>query len=186
MAARPSNQEHRVRLTVNGVPREIVHGDEPLLWVLRDELGLTGTHYGCGLGVCGCCTVLIDGEVARSCQVRADRVAGREIVTLEGLAGRDAEGEIEDLHPVQEAFLENPLQCGWCLPGHVLTAVALLERTPRPTAAEIDASATANLCRCGGYNSIRRAVARAAELSAQARAAELSAQARAAEPAGER
>jgi len=105
---------------------------------------------------------------------------------LEGLATRDAQGAVTDLHPVQEAFLENPLQCGWCLPGHVLTAVALLERTPRPTAAEIDAGATANLCRCGGYNSIRRAVARAAELSAVARAAELSAVARADEPAGER
>ena len=175
-----------MRLTVNGVPREIEHGDEPLLWVLRDELGLTGTHYGCGVGVCGCCTVLLDGDVSRSCQVRADSAADREVVTLEGLATRDAQGAVTDLHPVQEAFLENPLQCGWCLPGHVLTAVALLERTPRPTAAEIDAGATANLCRCGGYNSIRRAVARAAELSAVARAAELSAVARADVPAGER
>jgi len=166
-----------VRLTVNGVTREIEHGEEPLLWVLRDELGLTGTHYGCGVGVCGCCTVLVDGAVTRSCQVRADSVAGRDVVTLEGLATRDAEGEVTELHPVQAALLETPLQCGWCLPGHVLTAVALLDSNPRPTAAEIDASATANLCRCGGYNSIRRAVARAAELSAVASAAE---------PAGER
>lgn len=155
-----------MRLTVNGVTREVEHGDEPLVWVLRDELGLTGTHYGCGVGVCGCCTVLVDGEVTRSCQVRADSVAGRAVVTLEGLATRDADGAVADLHPVQEAFLETPLQCGWCLPGHVLTAVALLNRNPRPTASEIDASATANLCRCGGYNSIRRAVARAVELAA--------------------
>lgn len=180
-----------MRLTVNGVDREVEHGDEPLLWVLRDELGLTGTHYGCGIGVCGCCTVLVGGAVTRSCQVSADSVAGRDILTLEGLATRDPAGRVADLHPVQEAFLETPLQCGWCLPGHVLTAVALLNATPEPTAAEIDASATANLCRCGGYNSIRRAVARAAELSAVARAAELRAMARtgeseADEPAGDR
>ncbi|HEY5981504.1 MAG TPA: 2Fe-2S iron-sulfur cluster-binding protein [Microlunatus sp.] len=154
-----------MRLTVNGAEREIEHGDEPLLWVLRDELGLTGTHYGCGIGVCGCCSVLVDGDVTRSCQVRADSLVGREVVTLEGLATRDAAGEVTSLHPVQQAFLETPLQCGWCLPGHVLTAAALLERTPRPTAAEVAASAEANLCRCGGYNSIRRAVARAAELA---------------------
>ena len=126
-----------MRLTVNGVTREIEHGevehgDEPLVWVLRDELGLTGTHYGCGVGVCGCCTVLVDGEVTRSCQVRADSVADREVVTLEGLATRDADGEVTELHPVQEAFLETPLQCGWCLPGHVLTAVALLDRSLAP------------------------------------------------------
>lgn len=158
-----------MRLTVNGVEREIEHSDEPLLWVLRDELGLTGTHYGCGVGVCGCCTVLVDGAVVRSCQVRAESAEGREVVTLEGLATRDADGEVTRLHPVQEAFLETPLQCGWCLPGHVLCAVALLDREPRPTAAAIEASATENLCRCGGYNSIRRAVARAAELAGERR-----------------
>jgi aerobic-type carbon monoxide dehydrogenase small subunit (CoxS/CutS family) len=154
-----------VRLTVNGTQYEIANPREPLLWVLRDELGLTGTHYGCGIGECGCCTVLVDGAVTRSCQVSAASVAGRPILTLEGLAARDDAGEVAALHPVQEAFLETPLQCGWCLPGHVLTAVALLERNPQPTAAEIDASADQNLCRCGGYNSIRRAVARAAELA---------------------
>lgn len=167
-----------MRLTVNGVPREIEHGDEPLLWVLRDELGLTGTHYGCGVGACGCCTVLVDGAATRSCQVRTTDVAGREVVTLEGIATRDDDGAVTTLHPVQQAFLETPLQCGWCLPGHVLTAVALLRRTPDPTADEIDASATVNLCRCGGYNSIRRAVARAAELTAAGRDAT--------DPAGER
>lgn len=154
-----------MRLTVNGTEHEVVHADEPLLWVLRDELGLTGTHYGCGIGVCGCCTVLVAGAPTRSCQVTASDVAGRPIRTLEGLAARDASGAVTALHPVQEAFLEIPLQCGWCLPGHVLTAVALLEDNPHPSDAQIETSADANLCRCGGYNSIRRAVARAAELA---------------------
>ena len=128
--------------------------------------------------------MLVDGKVQElpgACRQRGRSPGGH----LEALATRDAQGDVADLHPVQEAFLETPLQCGWCLPGHVLTAVALLDRNPRPTAAEIDASATANLCRCGGYNSIRRAVARAAELSAVARAAELSAMARVAEPTGD-
>lgn len=152
-------------LSVNGAAYQIRHPEEPLLWVLRDELGLTGTHYGCGIGVCGCCTVLVVGEVVRSCQVSAASVAGRPVLTLEGLAERDATGTVTALHPVQQAFTEAPLQCGWCLPGHVLCAVALLERTPQPTAAQIEASAAQNLCRCGGYNTIRRAVARAAELA---------------------
>lgn len=154
-----------MRLLVNGQYHSIEHGDEPLLWVLRDELGLTGTRYGCGIGVCGCCTVLLAGEPTRSCQITAAAVGERPIVTLEGLAERDAAGEVVALHPVQQAFVENPLQCGWCLPGHVLTAVALLRRDPDPDAATIAEAAAPNLCRCGGYNTIKAAVARAAELA---------------------
>ncbi|HEY5821813.1 MAG TPA: (2Fe-2S)-binding protein [Propionibacteriaceae bacterium] len=153
-----------MQLDVNGRSYPVVHPEEPLLWVLRDELGLTGTHYGCGIGVCGCCTVLVDGEATRSCQTPASGVEGRKVTTLEGLAGRGKDGQVE-LHPVQEAFLETPLQCGWCLPGHILCAVQLLRENQRPTAAEIEQSAERNLCRCGGYNTIRTAVARAAELA---------------------
>jgi aerobic-type carbon monoxide dehydrogenase small subunit (CoxS/CutS family) len=156
-----------VRLTVNGAAYTVRHPDELLLWVLRDELGLTGTRYGCGIGVCGCCTVLLDGEPARSCRIRAADVGGAEVTTLEGLAERDADGNVTSLHPVQQAFLDNPLQCGWCLPGHVLTAVALLTDEPDPGVERIAETAEANLCRCGGYNTIKANVARAARQSRQ-------------------
>lgn len=148
-----------MHLSVNGEDVEIERPDEPLLWVLHDELGLNGVRFGCGIGRCGCCTVLVDGEPSRSCQLTAAEVEGRELTTLEGLA------EGEQLHPVQEAFLKNPLQCGWCLPGHVLCAVALLKRTPDPDEAQIEEAAGGNLCRCGGYNSVRANVARAAEIT---------------------
>lgn len=151
-----------MRLTINGERRETEHPDELLLWVLRDELGLVGTRYGCGIGVCGCCTVLLDGDPVRSCTLTAAAVADREVTTLEGLAERDASGAVVALHPVQQALLDTPLQCGWCLPGHVLTAAALLAREPEPTADQIGEAADANLCRCGGYNTIKAAVARAA------------------------
>lgn len=154
-----------MQLLINGKQHSVEHGDEPLLWVLRDELGLTGTHYGCGIGSCGCCTVLVAGEPARSCQITAQSVGDKPIVTMEGLAKRDAAGEVTELHPVQQAFLETPLQCGWCLPGHVLCAVALLARNPDPDEAAIAEAAKPNLCRCGGYNSIKAAVARAAVLA---------------------
>jgi len=157
-----------MQLLINGKPREIEHPDEPLLWVLRDELGLTGTHYGCGIGACGCCTVLVSGEPVRSCQVTAASVGDKPVVTLEGLAQRDAAGEVVALHPVQQAFVETPLQCGWCLPGHVMSAVALLARDPAPDSAAIARAAEPNLCRCGGYNTIKAAVARAAELAREA------------------
>lgn len=148
-----------MRLTVNERGYEVAHPDEPLVWVLRDELGLTGTRFGCGIGLCGCCTVLADGEPIRSCQTTATEVAQRRITTLEGLADGDR------LHPVQQAFFDNPLQCGWCLPGHVLTAAALIAANPAPSEAQIEASAGVNLCRCGGYNTIRTNVARAAQLA---------------------
>lgn len=151
-----------MRVRVNGTAYEIDHPDEPLIWVLRDELGLVGTRYGCGIGSCGCCTVLIDGAPRRSCQLPAGAVGDAEVTTLEGLAERNGDGEVIGLHPVQQALLDTPLQCGWCLPGHVLTAAALLAREPDPSPEQIAESAGANLCRCGGYNTIKAAVARAA------------------------
>ncbi|MEU7823786.1 2Fe-2S iron-sulfur cluster-binding protein [Catellatospora sp. NPDC049133] len=157
-----------MRLLINGRHHDVEHGDEPLLWVLRDELGLTGTRYGCGVGICGCCTVLLAGRPTRSCQITAAEVGERSVVTLEGLAERGPDGQVVALHPVQQAFVETPLQCGWCLPGHVLTAVALLARDPDPDEATIAEAASPNLCRCGGYNTIKAAVARAAELAREA------------------
>ncbi len=139
------------------------YADDQLLWVLRDALGLTGTHYGCGIGKCGACMVLVDDEPTRSCQTNATDVADASIVTLEGLTG-----EGQPLSPIQQAFAEVALQCMWCLPGHLLTARALLAHTPNPTAAEIEESMAENLCRCGGYNQVRRAIARAVELTAVA------------------
>lgn len=148
-----------MELDVNGARRQIAHPDEPLLWALRDELGLNGVRYGCGIGVCGCCTVLLDAEAVRSCQVSAAQAAGRAVTTLEGLA------DGETLHPAQQAYLENPLQCGWCLPGHVMTAVALLSRDADPTPEQIEAEASRNLCRCGGYGAVRENVTRAASIA---------------------
>lgn len=152
-----------MELDVNGTRRTVAHPDEPLLWVLHDELGLNGVRYGCGAGLCGCCTVLADDEPVRSCQVSAQQMRGRAITTLEGLA------EGRELHPVQQAFLENPLQCGWCLPGHVMTAVALLRRTATPATEQIEAESGRNLCRCGGYSAVRENVVRAAEIARERR-----------------
>ncbi|MFK7601318.1 (2Fe-2S)-binding protein [Deinococcus sp. SM5_A1] len=152
-----------MQLQVNGKTRQVQREDELLLWVLRDELGLTGTHYGCGIGICGSCTVLVDGQVTRSCLTPVASVDGKAVTTLEGLAKTGRDGAVT-LHPVQQAFVENPLQCGWCLPGHVMSAVALLNANPAPTPEQIDDSAGINLCRCGGYNKVRKAVVRAAEL----------------------
>jgi aerobic-type carbon monoxide dehydrogenase small subunit (CoxS/CutS family) len=143
-----------------------------LLWALRDELGLTGTHYGCGIGQCGSCSVLIDGTPTRSCQTPSELATGTSIVTIEGLAkpvnnasGRVASlQEAESLHHLQRAFLEFPLQCMWCLPGHLMSGVALLAANPSPTTSDIEVAIANNLCRCGGYNQIRKAFARAAAL----------------------
>jgi aerobic-type carbon monoxide dehydrogenase small subunit (CoxS/CutS family) len=135
--------------------------DDALVWTLRDELGLTGTHYGCGIGKCGSCMVLVDNAPTRSCQTPTETVANQVITTIEGLA-RTTNG-VTTLDYVQQAFIEFPLQCMWCLPGHIMTAVALLETNRNPTSAQIDEAMKENLCRCGGYNQIRKAVARAAE-----------------------
>lgn len=144
-------------LTVNGVAQGVEADPEmPLLWVLRDLLNLTGTKFGCGIGLCGACNVLIDGAVARSCGVPASAGAGRAITTIEGLAS-------DGSHPVQQAWLaEAVAQCGYCQAGQIITAVALLNTTPQPTDAEIDAAFAGNLCRCGTYLRIRRAIHRAA------------------------
>jgi aerobic-type carbon monoxide dehydrogenase small subunit (CoxS/CutS family) len=149
-----------MNLNINGKPVVVPdpQRDDPLVWVLRDTLGLVGTRYGCGVGVCGSCNVLIDGQVKHSCQTKAGEVSGK-ITTLEGLA----EGSV--LHPVQQAFLENPLQCCWCMSGHIVNAVALLEKIPNPNAAQIDEAMNENYCRCGGYNNIRKNVTRAAEIT---------------------
>ena len=152
-----------MKLTVNKTERDVSddYANDALLWSLRDELGLTGTHYGCGIGKCGSCMVLLDGAPTRSCQTPTDRATGA-ITTIEGLAATAADGTTT-WHVVQEGFLEFPLQCMWCLPGHVMTAVALLDRNPNPTAADIEAAIAENLCRCGGYNQIRKAITSAVE-----------------------
>jgi aerobic-type carbon monoxide dehydrogenase small subunit (CoxS/CutS family) len=146
-----------IRLIVNGAPREIdAPPDTPVLWVLRDELHLTGTKFGCGIGSCGACTVHLDGQAIRSCSVALSAVAGKHVTTIEGLSPR---GE----HPLQRAWVEEDVaQCGYCQPGQIMSAAALLGEHPRPTDAQIDAAMQGNLCRCGTYQRIRRAIHRAA------------------------
>jgi aerobic-type carbon monoxide dehydrogenase small subunit (CoxS/CutS family) len=148
-------------LRVNGVDRPIaLDRDRSLLYVLREELGLTGTKYGCGEGECGACKVLLDGVAVRSCITPVGEAVGRSITTIEGLASGDR------LHPVQEAFLEaGAFQCGFCTPGMIIAAASLLARTPRPTEAEVRAAMDGNLCRCGGYLRILGAIERAARRS---------------------
>jgi aerobic-type carbon monoxide dehydrogenase small subunit (CoxS/CutS family) len=144
----------RVALTVNGAHREVdVDKETRLLSLLRDELDLTGAKYGCGEGQCGACTVLLDGQPTRSCLLPVSSVAGKTVTTIEGL---EEQGR---LHPVQEAFLEKgAAQCGYCTPGMVLEAVALLRRTPGASEAEIAAAMEGHICRCGGYNRIVDAI----------------------------
>jgi isoquinoline 1-oxidoreductase alpha subunit len=140
--------------------------DRPLLWVLRDELGLTGTKYSCGIGVCGSCEVHIDGAIARSCVTPLSEAKGRAIRTIEGLALPDGR-----LHPVQQAFLdEQAPQCGWCMSGQIMRAAAFLETNPHPTEEQIVSVMKDNYCRCGAYGRIKRAVARAANEMAKKRA----------------
>jgi aerobic-type carbon monoxide dehydrogenase small subunit (CoxS/CutS family) len=145
-------------LTINGQRRTIQSDPErPLLWVLRNELDLTGAKYGCGEGQCGACSVLVDGVAHRSCTTPVYTVVGREITTVEGLA------DGERLHPVQQAFIDcDAMQCGYCTGGMVLSAVALLRKSPSPSDAEIKQKLDGNLCRCGTYNRIVEAVHKAA------------------------
>jgi len=152
-----------MKLVVNGKPVEVsVPADTPLLWALREEVGLTGTKYGCGRALCGACTVHVDGAPKRSCVTACGDVADKPIITIEGLAENDV------LHPVQQAWLEeNVPQCGYCQAGQIMTAVALLKARPQPTDDDIDAAMSANLCRCGTYPRIRKAVHRAADLLAK-------------------
>jgi aerobic-type carbon monoxide dehydrogenase small subunit (CoxS/CutS family) len=145
-------------LTVNGTSYEVdVEPETPLLWVIRDTVGLTGTKYGCGIAKCGACTVHVDGQPVKSCNVNAASVAGKEITTIEGLSP-------DNTHPVQIAWQENTVpQCGYCQSGQIMAAAALLARTPQPTDQEIDAAMADNLCRCGTYLSIRKAIHSAAQ-----------------------
>ena len=146
-------------LNVNGKAVTVQSApDTPLLWVLRDELGLTGTKYGCGIAVCGACTVHVDGTAVRSCVTPASAVAGRRVTTIEGLSER---GD----HPVQRAWTEVDVpQCGYCQSGQIMSAAALLARKAAPTDADIDDGMSGNICRCGTYQRIRAAIHRAAAL----------------------
>ncbi|MEL6794449.1 MAG: (2Fe-2S)-binding protein [Pseudomonadota bacterium] len=149
-----------MRLTINGEARDIPADwrDETLLHALREGLGLTGAKFGCGVGQCGACTVIIDGAPRRACLESPRDLEGAEIETIEGLAGGDG------LHPVQSAWLEaRAPQCGYCQAGQIMSAVALLRETPKPTDADIDEAMAGNLCRCGTYRRIRAAIHRAAE-----------------------
>ena len=147
----------RIALAVNGQRRDVeVDPEKPLLWVLRDDLRLTGSKYGCGAGLCGACTVLVEGAAVRSCTLPVGSLAGKSITTIEGLARG------ERLHPVQQAWIdEDVAQCGYCQAGQILSAVALLEKKPRPT--EADMATITNLCRCGTYPRVRRAIVAAAK-----------------------
>jgi aerobic-type carbon monoxide dehydrogenase small subunit (CoxS/CutS family) len=152
-----------VKLNVNGKAQEVAAPpDMPLLWVLRDLMGLTGTKYGCGMAQCGACTVHINGEAVRSCVLPVSEVGTRKVTTIEGLSA-DGGG----LHPVQRAWIEaDVVQCGYCQPGQIMAAAALLKEAPKPTDAEIDGALSASLCRCGTYQRIREAVHLAATMSA--------------------
>ena len=145
-------------LTVNGKQVDVAtEGDATLLWVLREQLKLTGTKYGCGMALCGACTVHVDGKAARSCRVKLSQVQGKSITTIEGLSP-------DGSHPLQRAWLaEQVLQCGYCQSGQIMQAAALLRENPRPTRAQIVQGMNGNLCRCGTYGRIVRAVQRAAK-----------------------
>ena len=160
-----------MRLIINGQAYEVDNSpDRLLLWVLRDELGLTGTKFGCGIGICGSCTVHLDGVPTRACLTTLSAVEGKEVRTIEALAQIDANGQ-NVLHPVQQAFLDvQAPQCGWCMSGQIMTAVALLERNPNPDEEEIRQALDTVYCRCGTYHRVRQAVARASELIARSAA----------------
>ena len=149
-----------LRLNVNGKVRELddAEASTPLLWVLRDTLGLTGTKFGCGVGICGACTVLLDGNPIRSCSTTASTASGRDITTIEGLASEDGE-----LTPVQQAWIDlDVAQCGYCQTGQIMGATALLRSNPTPGDEDIGAAMAGNICRCGTYLRIRNAIKRAA------------------------
>ena len=145
-----------IQLLINNSPHEVeVDPDTPLLWVLRDKLNMTGTKYGCGMALCGACTVHLDGQAVRSCQTAVSSVASKKITTIEGLS-------VDNSHPLQKAWIaEQVPQCGYCQPGQIMSAAALLAKTSRPSDQQIDSAMGGNLCRCGMYQRIRRAIHRA-------------------------
>jgi isoquinoline 1-oxidoreductase alpha subunit len=148
-----------IQLIVNGKPQSVdVPPNMPLLWVLRDTLGMTGTKFGCGMALCGACTVHIEGQATRSCITPVSSVAGKKITTIEGLS-------TDRSHPVQRAWIEVDVpQCGYCQSGQIMSATSLLAQNPKPSDSEIDQAMKGNICRCGTYQRIRQAVHRAAEL----------------------
>ena len=159
-----------ITFVVNGTSRTVdVSPDTPLLWVLRETLELTGTKFGCGMALCGACTVHLEGQPIRSCQTQVSAVAGRTITTIEGLAATGSglaavgSGQAGTLHPVQQAWIaEQVPQCGYCQSGQLMSAAALLARIQKPTDEDIDAAMAGNICRCGTYQRIRAAIHRAA------------------------
>jgi isoquinoline 1-oxidoreductase alpha subunit len=155
-----------IDFTLNGKRQTVdVPPTMPLLWVLRDTIGLTGTKFGCGVGQCGACTVQIEGQPMKSCQTNASAVAGKRVTTIEGLSP-------DRSHPVQRAWMEVDVpQCGYCQSGQIMAAAALLDKTPKPTDADIDTAMQGNICRCATYRSIRKAIHVAADLKAKGGAA---------------
>jgi isoquinoline 1-oxidoreductase alpha subunit len=154
-----------ISLTINGTVHQLdIPGDTPLLWALRDHLGLTGTKFGCGMALCGACTVHVDGEAVRSCSAPVAGLVGKKITTIEGLAALAK----RDLHPVQQAWIEEDVvQCGYCHSGQIMSASALLAKVPQPTDTDIDNAMSGNICRCGTYQRIRAGIHRAAEIAAK-------------------
>jgi isoquinoline 1-oxidoreductase alpha subunit len=150
-----------ISLTVNGKPYNVdVAPDMPLLWVIRDVIGLTGTKFGCGLSQCGACTVHLDGNAVRSCSIPASSAAGKKVTTIEGLSPNSS-------HALQIAWISEQVpQCGYCQSGQIMSAAALLAKTPKPTDAQIDSAMNGNICRCGTYQRIHRAIKRAAGVQA--------------------
>ncbi|MCW5570030.1 MAG: (2Fe-2S)-binding protein [Steroidobacteraceae bacterium] len=149
-------------INVNGTDRSVdVDPDTPLLWVLRDSVGLTGTKYGCGMALCGACTVHLDGQPIRSCTTTVGSIGTGKVTTIEGLSP-------DRSHPVQRAWIELDVpQCGYCQSGQIMSATALLAKTPKPTDAEIDTAMSGNICRCGTYQRIRAAIHRASEIAGE-------------------
>ena len=158
-----------ITLSINGESRALdVDPSTPLLWVIRDYVGLTGTKFGCGIAQCGACTVHVDGRPVRSCVTPASAAVGRQVTTIEGVNNGN-----DGLHPVQQAWIDEQVpQCGYCQSGQVMAAAALLERTPAPSDAEIDAAMSGIVCRCGTYPRIRKGIKRAAAAIANSRAPE--------------
>ena len=148
-----------IKLNVNEQAKAVeANPATPILWVVRENLGMTGTKFGCGIGQCGACTVHLDGKPVRSCSTPISAAEGKSITTIEGIAAEDG-----SLHKVQQAWIEAQVpQCGYCQSGQIMTATALLEKNPNPTDAQIDAAMTGNVCRCGMYNRIRQAIKAAA------------------------